>query len=135
MGALGDNTVELLSDMPDPLLNFSQVLTARAFIGVIGGLKNLSSGLLEVTTPKGIYLFWRDEDLRTPGMIPLSGQRHDFQFPEFPIPSNPPVDRQPCSVSRIKKSAASRLSQKVKVTLCEVVCDYLDRHHSNEALS
>ena len=25
IGALGDNTVELLSDVPDPLLNFSQV--------------------------------------------------------------------------------------------------------------
>jgi hypothetical protein len=29
--------------------------TARAFIGVIGGLRNLSSELLEVTTPNGIY--------------------------------------------------------------------------------
>jgi len=28
IGALGDNTVELLSDVPHPLLNFSQVLRA-----------------------------------------------------------------------------------------------------------
>ena len=28
IGALGDNTVELLSDVPDPLLNLSQVLRA-----------------------------------------------------------------------------------------------------------
>jgi hypothetical protein len=28
IGALGDNTVELLSDVPDPLLNFSQILRA-----------------------------------------------------------------------------------------------------------
>src|SRR6516162_6622152 len=28
IGTLGDNTVELLSDVPDPLLNFSQVLRA-----------------------------------------------------------------------------------------------------------
>src|SRR6516225_5959850 len=28
IGALGDNTVELLSDMPEPLLNLSQVLRA-----------------------------------------------------------------------------------------------------------
>jgi len=26
IGALGDNTVELLADVPDPFLNFSQVL-------------------------------------------------------------------------------------------------------------
>jgi hypothetical protein len=28
IGALGDNTVELLSDVPDPLLNFSSILRA-----------------------------------------------------------------------------------------------------------
>src|SRR6516165_6298198 len=48
--------------------------------------------------------FWCDEDLRTPSMIPLSSQRHDFQSTEFPIPSSPPVDRQPC------KAVASHVS-------------------------
>jgi hypothetical protein len=28
IGALGDNTIELLSDVPDPLLNLSEVLRA-----------------------------------------------------------------------------------------------------------
>jgi hypothetical protein len=32
-----------------------KLFTARAFIGVMGGLKNLSIELLEVPTPKGIY--------------------------------------------------------------------------------
>jgi hypothetical protein len=36
--------------------------TTRAFIGVSGGIRNLSSELLEVTTRNwNLLLFWRDE--------------------------------------------------------------------------
>src|SRR5262249_27841770 len=41
-------------------LPIGKLFTARAFIGVIGGLRNLSSELLEVTTRNGIYFIWCD---------------------------------------------------------------------------
>ena len=42
-------------------LPMGKLFTARAFIGVIGGLKNLSIELLEVPTRNGIYFIWCDE--------------------------------------------------------------------------
>src|ERR1700757_4443517 len=43
-------------------LPMGKLFTARAFIGVIGGLGNLSSELLEVTTRNwNLLSFWRDE--------------------------------------------------------------------------
>jgi hypothetical protein len=36
-------------------LLMGKLFTVRAFIGVIGGLRNLSSELLQVTTRKAIY--------------------------------------------------------------------------------
>jgi hypothetical protein len=42
-------------------LPMGKLFTARAFIGVIGGLRNLLSELLEVTTRNGIYFIWCDE--------------------------------------------------------------------------
>jgi hypothetical protein len=38
-------------------LPMGKLFTARAFIGVIGGLRNLSIELLEVTTRNGILLY------------------------------------------------------------------------------
>jgi len=50
-----------------------KLFTARAFVGVIGGLRNLSIELLEVATLNGIllYLVWTEH--------PLPCQRHRFQ--------------------------------------------------------
>src|ERR1700757_828668 len=39
-------------------LPMGKLFTARAFIGVIGGLRNLSIELLEVTTRNGIYFIF-----------------------------------------------------------------------------
>jgi hypothetical protein len=42
-------------------LPMGKLFTARAFIGVIGGLKNLSIELLEVTTQTEFYFIWCNE--------------------------------------------------------------------------
>jgi hypothetical protein len=49
-----------------------KLFTARAFIGVIGGLRNLPIELLEVTTRNGILLYFGVTSI-------LPCQRHGFQ--------------------------------------------------------
>ena len=39
-------------------LPMGKLFTARGFVGAIGGLRNLSSELLEVSTPNGIYFIF-----------------------------------------------------------------------------
>src|SRR5215831_20720593 len=50
-------------------LPMGKLFTARAFIGVIGGLRNLSIELLDVTTGNGIYFLLCDEHPPLPNDI------------------------------------------------------------------
>src|SRR6516165_10741147 len=65
-------------------LPIGKVFTARAFIGAIGGLKNLSSELL-VTSPDGIYFFGVTSILPLPTWYRESGYQIHYHVDNWPL--------------------------------------------------